>query len=230
MISSNAVGSNAAFLIVDVQNDFCPGGALAVAGGDEVVPVVNALARRFENVVLTQDWHPAGHISFASSHRGRSPFDLIDLAYGSQVLWPDHCVQGTAGAAFHDGLDVPHVQTIVRKGYHTDVDSYSSFLEADRVTPTGLAGYLRERGITQVHVAGLATDFCVAWTALDARRLGFDVVVVEDACRGIDAPTVPGGTLARHGPICLPPASVAPRPTGYEGLHAASFASGMADQ
>lgn len=189
--------SDTVLIIVDVQNDFCPGGALAVPAGDTVVPVVNALARQFENVVLTQDWHPAGHISFASTHAGKQPFDLIDLPYGSQVLWPDHCVQGTGGADFHAGLDIPHAQMIVRKGYRQAVDSYSGFLEADRKTPTGLAGYLRERGLKRTFVVGLATDFCVAWTALDARRFDLDATVIEDACRGIDAPTVPGGTLAK---------------------------------
>jgi nicotinamidase/pyrazinamidase len=189
--------ANSVLIIVDVQNDFCPGGALAVPGGDEIVPVVNALARRFDNVVLTQDWHPAGHISFATSHAGKAPFDLIELPYGPQVLWPEHCVQGSAGAAFHDGLDVPHAQMIVRKGCRRSVDSYSGFLEADRTTPTGLGGYLKERGLVRVFVVGMATDFCVAWTALDARRFGLETVVVEDACRGIDAPTVPGGTLAK---------------------------------
>lgn len=184
-------------IVVDVQNDFCPGGALAVPEGDAVVPVVNALARRIPHVVLTQDWHPAGHISFASSHQGRKPFELIGLSYGPQVLWPDHCVQGTHGAAFHPGLDIPQAEVIVRKGYRREVDSYSGFLEADRSTPTGLAGYLKERGFTEVVVVGLATDFCVAWTALDARRFGFAATVVEDACRAIDAPTVPGGTLAK---------------------------------
>ena len=184
-------------LVVDVQNDFCPGGALAVPDGDAVVPVVNALAQRFENVVLTQDWHPQGHISFASSHAGKAPFDLIELPYGPQVLWPDHCIQGTSGAAFHADLAVPHAQATIRKGYRKDVDSYSGFLEADRTTPTGLGSYLKERGFVDAFVVGLATDFCVAWTALDARRLGLSVTVVEDACRGIDAPTVPGGTLAK---------------------------------
>jgi len=192
MISAYSV-----LVVVDVQNDFCPGGALAVPGGDEVVPVINALARRFDNVVLTQDWHPAGHISFATSHAGKAPFELIELPYGPQVLWPDHCVQGTAGAAFRADLDVPHAQMIVRKGYRRSVDSYSGFLEADRTTPTGLGGYLKERGLARVFIVGLATDFCVAWTALDARRMGLEAVVVEDACRGIDAPTVPGGTLAK---------------------------------
>lgn len=184
------------FIVVDVQNDFCPGGALAVSGGDQVVPVINALARRFENVVLTQDWHPAGHISFASSHAVTKPFDVIALPYGAQVLWPDHCVQGTRGAEFHAGLDVPHAQMIVRKGYRRSIDSYSGFIEADRTTPTGLGGYLAQRGLRRAFVAGLATDFCVAWTALDARRLGLETCVVEDACRGVDAPTVAGGTLA----------------------------------
>lgn len=195
---SNPANGNAdaALIVVDVQNDFCPGGALAVPDGDAVVPVINALAGRFAHVVLTQDWHPAGHISFASSHAGRKPFDLIDLPYGQQVLWPDHCVWETTGARFHPGLDLPHAQAIIRKGYSPKVDSYSGFLEADRKTPTGLGSYLRERGITKAFVAGLATDFCVAWTALDARRFGLDTTVIEDACRAIDAPTVPGGTLA----------------------------------
>lgn len=184
-------------LIVDVQNDFCPGGALAVPGGDEIIPVINSLARKFDVVVLTQDWHPAGHISFASSHAGKQPFDLVELDYGPQVLWPDHCVQGTNGAEFHGHLDVPNAQAIVRKGYRPKIDSYSGFIEADRKAETGLAGYLRERGVTAVTIVGLATDFCVVWTALDARRQGFEVSVIEDACRGIDAPTVPGGTLAK---------------------------------
>jgi len=173
-------------LIVDVQNDFMPGGALAVPRGDEVVPLVNALARRFANVVLTQDWHPPGHISFASSHRGRQPFERIELEYGAQILWPDHCVQGTAGAAFHRDLSVPHAQLVVRKGYHPKVDSYSAFVEADGRHRTGLAGYLRERGMSHVYLCGLATDFCVAWSSVDARQAGFDVTVIEDACRGID--------------------------------------------
>jgi len=173
-------------LIVDVQNDFMPGGALAVPRGDEVVPLVNALARRFANVVLTQDWHPPGHISFASSHRGRQPFERIELEYGAQILWPDHCVQGTAGAAFHRDLSVHHAQLVVRKGYHPKVDSYSAFVEADGRHRTGLAGYLRERGMSHVYLCGLATDFCVAWSSVDARQAGFDVTVIEDACRGID--------------------------------------------
>ena len=173
-------------LVVDVQNDFCPGGSLAVADGDAVVPVINALARRFRHVVLTQDWHPAGHASFASSHPGRRPFETIELAYGSQVLWPDHCVQGSPGAAFHAGLDLPHAEAVIRKGFRPGIDSYSGLIEADRRTPTGLEGYLRERGIAKVVIAGLATDFCVNWTAQDAARAGFETVVVEDACRAID--------------------------------------------
>ena len=173
-------------IVVDVQNDFCPGGALEVKHGDEIVPLVNQLARKFENVVVTQDWHTPGHISFASSHAGTKPFETKRLRYGEQVLWPDHCVQGTRGAALHDGLDVPHAQLVIRKGFHPKVDSYSGFLEADRKTKTGLDGYLRSRGVKRVYCVGLATDFCVAWTALDARRFRFDAVVIEDACRAID--------------------------------------------
>ena len=173
-------------IVVDVQNDFCPGGALEVKQGDEIVPLVNQLARKFENVVVTQDWHPPGHISFASSHAGRKPFETKRLRYGEQVLWPDHCVQGTRGAALHDALDVKHTQLVIRKGFHPKVDSYSGFLEADRKTKTGLDGYLRSRGVKRVYCVGLATDFCVAWTALDARRFRFDAVVIEDACRAID--------------------------------------------
>jgi nicotinamidase/pyrazinamidase len=180
-------GPKDVLIVVDVQNDFCPGGRLAVQKGDEVVPVVNALARHFENVVLTQDWHPAGHLSFATSHPGKKPFDSVTLPYGEQVMWPDHCLQGSDGAGFHKDLAVPHAQLVVRKGWHKDVDSYSAFLEADRKTPTGLEGYLRERGIKRVLACGLATDFCVAWTALDARKLGFGAVVIEDACRAIDS-------------------------------------------
>ena len=179
-------GTRDALIVVDAQKDFCPGGRLAVQKGDEVVPIVNALSRRFSNVVLTQDWHPAGHQSFATSHPGRKPFDSIKLAYGDQILWPDHCVQGSGGAALHKDLSVPHAQLVVRKGFRRDVDSYSAFLEADRKSRTGLEGYLKERGIKRVFVCGLATDFCVAWTALDARELGFAALVVEDACRAID--------------------------------------------
>ena len=178
--------SSRCLIVVDVQNDFMPGGALAVPKGDEVVPVINRLAAHFANIVLTQDWHPRGQISFASSHPGKKPFETIRLAYGEQVLWPDHCVQATPGAAFHPGLSVPHAQLVVRKGYHKDVDSYSAFLEADRRTSTGLAGYLRERGLKALYFCGLATDFCVAWSALDARAAGFEATVIEDACRAID--------------------------------------------
>ena len=173
-------------IVVDVQNDFCPGGALEVKHGDEIVPLVNQLARKFENVVVTQDWHTPGHVSFASSHAGKKPFDTKRLRYGEQVLWPDHCVQGTRGAALHDGLELPHAQLVIRKGFHPKVDSYSGFLEADRKTKTGLDGYLRSRGVKRVYCVGLATDFCVAWTALDARRFRFESVVIEDACRAID--------------------------------------------
>jgi nicotinamidase/pyrazinamidase len=173
-------------IVVDVQNDFCPGGALAVPKGDEVVPVINRLGARFENVVLTQDWHPRDHASFASSHPGKKPFETIDLPYGTQVLWPDHCVQSTRGAAFHEKLDLEKAQLVIRKGFHRDIDSYSAFLEADRKTTTGLAGYLKERGLKSLFVCGLATDFCVAWTALDARKAGFAVSMIEDACRAID--------------------------------------------
>ena len=172
--------------MVDVQNDFCPGGALAVPRGDEVVPIVNRLAENFRSVVLTQDWHPAGHLSFASTHPGRSPYDTIAAPYGPQMLWPDHCVQGTRGAAFHDALRIPHAGLVLRKGLHRTIDSYSAFYENDRATPTGLAGYLRERGIKRVFLAGLALDFCVRYSAEDAVRGGFVVVVIDDACRGID--------------------------------------------
>jgi nicotinamidase/pyrazinamidase len=180
-------------LVVDVQNGFVPGGNLAVTGGDEVVPVINRLARAFEHVVLTQDWHTPGHISFASSHPGRKPFETIALPYGTQVLWPDHCVQGTGDADLHPGLRIPHAELVIRKGYRQHMDSYSAFFEADGTTPTGLAGYLRERGLCHVFLVGLATDFCVAWSALDARKAGFAATVIEDATRGIDA----DGSLAR---------------------------------
>ena len=185
--------SNACLVVVDVQNDFIPGGALAVPQGEEVVPEINRLAARFDDVILTQDWHPRGHASFASSHPGKKPFETVELPYGSQVLWPDHCVQGTAGAAFHPDLNLTKAQLVLRKGRHRDIDSYSAFLEADRETTTGLAGYLKERGFRKLYVCGLATDFCVAWTALDARAAGFDTTVIEDACRAIDL----DGSLAR---------------------------------
>jgi nicotinamidase/pyrazinamidase len=181
-----AIGERDMLLIVDMQNDFCPGGGLAVPRGDEIVPLVNRLAARFRHVVLTQDWHPRGHLSFASSYPGRTPYETIALAYGTQVLWPDHCVQGTPGADFRADLAVPHAELVLRKGYHREIDSYSAFVENDRKTSTGLAGYLRERGFTHVFVAGLAFDFCVRYSAEDAHRAGFQVTVVEDACRGID--------------------------------------------
>ena len=175
-----------ALVLVDIQNDFCPGGALAVQRGDEVVPVANRLARRFEHVLLTQDWHPPGHRSFASAHPGKIPFETTEMSYGIQVLWPDHCRQGTLGAEFHPGLDVPMAELVIRKGFRTEVDSYSAFYENDHVTPTGLAGYLRERGIRRVVLSGLATDYCVAFSAEDAVRCGFEAVIVTDGCRAID--------------------------------------------
>ena len=180
-------------IIVDAQYGFMPGGGLAVADGDAIVPVINRIAPRFANVVLTQDWHPADHISFAANHPGRAPFETITLPYGEQVLWPTHCVQGTRDAALHDDLRVPQAQLIIRKGFHRDVDSYSAFMEADRRTSTGLAAYLKARGITKLYLCGLATDYCVAWSAQDARAAGFEATVIEDACRAIDL----NGSLAR---------------------------------
>ena len=177
---------NDVLIVVDVQNDFCPGGALAVPGGGEVVPLANRLGRLFPNVVLTQDWHPAGHLSFASSHKAKSPYETIDMPYGPQVLWPDHCVQETEGAAFHGDLDLGRAALVIRKGFRPAIDSYSAFFENDHETPTGLAGYLRERGLERVFLCGLATDFCVHYSALDAKGEGFETVVIEDACRAID--------------------------------------------
>jgi nicotinamidase/pyrazinamidase len=188
-------GEHDLLLVVDIQNDFCPGGSLAVPRGDEVVPLINALAPKFHHVVLTQDWHPRGHLSFASSHPGKQPFQTIEVAYGTQVLWPDHCVQGTAGAAFRDDLRIPHAELVLRKGYHREIDSYSAFYENDRQTATGLGGYLRQRGLTRVFLAGLAFDFCVRYSAEDAHREGFTAIVIEDACRGID---VDGSVAATH--------------------------------
>jgi len=178
--------AKSALIVVDVQNCFVTGGTLPVNGGEQVVPVINQLSKAFANVVITQDWHTKGHVSFASAHGGKKPFDSTKLAYGNQVLWPDHCVQGTSDAELHKDLAIPHAQLIVRKGFHRDTDSYSAFEEADRKTGTGLGSYLKERGIKTVFITGLATDFCVAWTALDARKRGFTVYVVEDACRAID--------------------------------------------
>jgi nicotinamidase/pyrazinamidase len=179
-------GERDVLLVVDIQNDFCPGGNLAVPHGDEIVPAINRLAERFAHVVLTQDWHPRGHKSFASSHPGKKPFETIEVSYGPQILWPDHCVQGTLGAAFRDDLKVAGAELVLRKGYHPDIDSYSAFYENDHTTHTGLAGYLRERGFKRVFLAGLAFDFCVRYSAEDARKEGFETVVIDDACRAID--------------------------------------------
>ena len=175
-----------ALIVIDIQNDFCPGGALAVADGDAIVPGLNALMAEFGAVVLTQDWHPAGHSSFASSHPGQDPFGMIEMPYGPQVLWPDHCVQGSTGAAFHEGLATDPADLVIRKGFRPGVDSYSAFFENDQTTPTGLEGYLRTRGITRLTMVGLATDFCVAYSAIDGAKLGFDVTVRTDLCRAID--------------------------------------------
>lgn len=180
-------------IVVDVQSDFLPGGALAVPEGDAVIGPINRLGQAFRHVILTQDWHPPGHASFASSHAGRQPFETTELAYGSQVLWPEHCVQGTPGAELSGDLAIPHAQLVIRKGFTAGIDSYSGFREADRRTATGLEGYLKERGFRRVFVAGLATDFCVAWTAIDAAAAGFETYLIEDAARAIDA----DGSLAR---------------------------------
>ncbi|MCO5064028.1 MAG: bifunctional nicotinamidase/pyrazinamidase [Rhizobiaceae bacterium] len=183
--------SSNALIVIDLQNDFCPGGALAVEGGHDIVPLVNGLIADFEHVILTQDWHPAGHSSFASSHEGNDAFETIDMPYGPQTLWPDHCVQGTDGAAFHPGLIWDKAELVLRKGFRGAIDSYSAFFENDHKTPTGLGGYLSERGISDLTLVGLATDYCVAYSALDAARLGFRVAVHMDACRAIDL----GGSL-----------------------------------
>jgi nicotinamidase/pyrazinamidase len=195
MTGRSNIGETDVLLVIDVQNDFCPGGALAVPRGDEIVPTVNRLAANFLHVVLTQDWHPHGHLSFASSHPGALPYEAIEVSYGPQVLWPDHCVQGTLGAAFRSDLDVTHAELVLRKGYHPTIDSYSAFYENDRRTPTGLSGYLRERGFKRVFLVGLAFDFCVRYSAEDAYREGFEALVIEDACRGID---VDGSMRAAH--------------------------------
>ncbi len=178
--------SEQALIVIDLQNDFCPGGALAVEGGDEIVPLVNDLIRNFDHVIMTQDWHPAGHSSFASSHAGKQAFQSIDMPYGPQTLWPDHCIQGSIGSDFHPGLAWAKAELVIRKGFRHDIDSYSAFFENDHRTPTGLAGYLRERGIREITLCGLATDFCVAYSALDAIEQGFAVTVRLDACRGIN--------------------------------------------
>jgi nicotinamidase/pyrazinamidase len=192
MIGDMEIGESDVLLVVDIQNDFCGGGTLAVSRADEIVSLVNRLSRAFKHVVLTQDWHPPGHHSFASTHKGRRPFETIEAPYGPQILWPDHCVQGTRGAEFHAALDIPQAELVLRKGYHAQIDSYSAFLENDHKTPTGLAGYLLERGLTRVFLAGLALDFCVRFSAEDAHRRGFSVVVLDEACRAIDR----GGSLA----------------------------------
>src|SRR4051812_12477767 len=191
--ASIRIDDTSALLVIDVQNCFLPGGSLAVKDGDQVVAVINRIAKGFAHVVMTQDWHTAGHVSFASSHAGKKSFETVDLKYGKQVLWPDHCVQGTDGAALSKELAIPQAELIIRKGFHKDVDSYSAFTEADGKTTTGLAGYLKARKLKRLFVAGLATDFCVAWTAIDARKAGFETYVVEDACRGIDTQ----GSLAK---------------------------------
>ena len=179
-------GPDVALIVIDVQNDFCPGGALAVADGDAVVPVANRMMQHFDHVVLTQDWHPADHSSFAANNPGHDPFSLIDMPYGPQVLWPVHCVQGSTGAAFHKDLETDRAGLIIRKGYRSKIDSYSAFFENDHATTTGLAGYLRERAVEQLIMVGLATDFCVRFSAVDAAKLGFQVTVLEDGCRAID--------------------------------------------
>lgn len=199
-----AIGERDVLLVTDVQNDFCSGGRLAVPGGEEIVPLVNKLARRFRHVVLTQDWHPPGHLSFASSHPGRAPYQKIEVAYGMQELWPDHCIQGTSGAAFHTGLNIPHAELVLRKGYHATIDSYSAFRENDRATRTGLAGYLRERGLARLFLVGLAFDFCVRYSAEDAAAEGFDVVVIEDGCRSIDIGGSAAATRARLTALHIP--------------------------
>ena len=183
---SLAVLPSDALLVIDLQNDFCPGGALGVEDGDAIVPLINSLAARFDHAMLTQDWHPPRHISFATSHSTHEPYDVIQAPYGLQTLWPDHCLQNSHGAAFHPGLDIPHVELILRKGFRRDMDSYSAFLENDHYTPTGLAGYLRERGLTRLFLCGLAYDFCVRYSAIDGKHLGFETIVIADAARAVN--------------------------------------------
>lgn len=197
-------GESDVLLVVDLQNDFCPGGALAVPDSDRIVPLANSLAGRFAHVILTQDWHPPGHLSFASSHPGRMPFETVEVAYGMQILWPDHCIQGTAGAAFHAGLDIAAAELILRKGFRREIDSYSVFFENDRATATGLAGYLRERGFRRVFLCGLALDFCVRYSAEDAIRCGFAAVVIDDACRAIDTEGSLSATQAAFDALRIP--------------------------
>ncbi len=204
MNDTAAIGDSDVLIVVDMQNDFCPSGALAVPRGDEIVPIVNRLAAKFRNVVLTQDWHPRGHLSFASSHPGKKPYDTIIAPYGPQVLWPDHCLQETPGAQFHKALHIPHAALIVRKGIHRHIDSYSTLYENDRKTPTGLTGYLRERNLTRLYLCGLAFDFCVRYSAEDARRESFGVTVFEDACRGIDVENSVAATRASLAALGIP--------------------------
>ncbi|MCT4557718.1 MAG: bifunctional nicotinamidase/pyrazinamidase [Pelagimonas sp.] len=194
-----------ALIVIDVQNDFCPGGALAVPEGDAIIAGINARMADFDAVVLTQDWHPLGHSSFASSHPGKAPFEMIDMPYGPQVLWPDHCVQSSGGARFHTDLNVDAADMIIRKGFRPQIDSYSAFFENDQTTPTGLEGYLRTRGVQTLTMVGLATDFCVAYSALDAARLGFDVTVEQDLCRAIDLDGSLAGAIdqMRVAGVCL---------------------------
>lgn len=200
MTEKMAIAEEDVLLVVDIQNDFCPGGRLPVPEGDRIIPTINLVAQKFRHVILTQDWHPPGHLSFASTHPGRRPFDTIMVPYGPQELWPDHCVQNSPGAEFHKDVRIPHAELILRKGYHASIDSYSAFYENDRTTPTGLTGYLRERGLSRVFLAGLAFDFCVRYSAQDAHRNGFAVAVLEDACRGIDtAGSMAAARTAMHG-------------------------------
>jgi nicotinamidase/pyrazinamidase len=180
------ITSHDVLLVVDIQNDFCPGGALAVPGGDEVIPVIHNIAPKFKHIILTQDWHTPRHQSFASAHPGKHPFEHVRLSYGDQTLWPDHCIQGTPGAEFHPALSLPRAELVLRKGFRPEIDSYSAFFENDRATATGLAGYLRDRGLTRVFIAGLAYDYCAAYSALDARRIGLPAIIVRDACRAIN--------------------------------------------
>jgi nicotinamidase/pyrazinamidase len=205
-LAEQNIGADDVLIVIDVQNDFCPGGALAVPRGDEVVPIINRLATRFLNVVLTQDWHPPQHFSFASRHLGKKPFETIAADYGPQVLWPDHCVQDSSGSAFHRAQHIPHAALVVRKGMNPAIDSYSAFYENDRKTPTGLVGYLRDRGWRRLFLAGLAFDFCVRYSAEDAKREGFEVAVIENACRSIDmngSAAATRETLAALGVNCL---------------------------
>jgi nicotinamidase/pyrazinamidase len=192
-----------ALLLIDLQPDFMPGGALAVAGGDEILPLINAVARRFDHVLLTQDWHPSRHISFASTH-GKNPYEQIDVAYGPQTLWPEHCLQHSAGAALHAAVEIPHAELILRKGFRREIDSYSTFLENDHTTPTGLAGYLRERGLKRLFLAGLAYDFCVRFSAIDGQALGFETIVIEDACRPVNLPSSVDDTNAAFAGAGIP--------------------------